>query len=163
LGDEGALSLSKALQINSSLVKLRWDENDTTVIGYSQFLNGMKRNIKLKDMDVPLIDISNCLKSYQHDEQRQKLNRVIKEIEQIIQANHSPKSRFKDQENNSDISQQLMTSFQREEIEKVSVKIKSTGFLKDDKSSKSIVLEAQTFDEVVDELRATKRDIYKFF
>jgi len=24
-------------------------------------------------------------------------------------------------------------------------------------------LEAQTFDEVVDELRATKRDIYKFF
>jgi len=56
-----------------------------------------------------------------------------------------------------------MTSFQREEIEKVVVQIKNTGKLNDDKPSKQAVLEAQSFDDIISEVRSEKKEISKYY
>jgi len=62
-GDNLAVALSKVLQCNNSLTTLYWDENDTTLLGYQIFKNGLGRNTSLKAMTQPSIDITACIRN----------------------------------------------------------------------------------------------------
>eukprot|EP01129_Flabellula_baltica_P013368 TRINITY_DN6180_c0_g1_i1.p1 TRINITY_DN6180_c0_g1~~TRINITY_DN6180_c0_g1_i1.p1 ORF type:complete len:996 (-),score=261.58 TRINITY_DN6180_c0_g1_i1:19-3006(-) len=152
-GDSGALCLGKALTTNDTLKKLRWDENETTFLGFTQFLNGLKRNTSLKDMELPLIDISKIMK----EKDGTKIVPVMQEIQQVLERNHNPKSHFKVDNEFGEVSgHSLMSAFHREEIEKMIVQVKSTGLLKDDQEARDLINEANYFHEFVKELEKEK-------
>jgi len=88
MGNKGALALGKALQINKKLQELRWDDNATTLQGFVNFRNGLLRNRSLKDMQVPVLDITAAIKS----EDPKKLAAVFAEIQDMIARNCSPRS-----------------------------------------------------------------------
>jgi Ran GTPase-activating protein (RanGAP) involved in mRNA processing and transport len=87
MGNKGALALGKALQINKKLQELRWDDNGTTLQGFVSFRNGLMRNISLKDMQVPVLDITTA-----KGEDPKKLATVFSEIQDMIARNCAPKS-----------------------------------------------------------------------
>eukprot|EP01122_Echinamoeba_exundans_P012442 TRINITY_DN5195_c0_g2_i1.p1 TRINITY_DN5195_c0_g2~~TRINITY_DN5195_c0_g2_i1.p1 ORF type:complete len:1181 (-),score=330.57 TRINITY_DN5195_c0_g2_i1:92-3634(-) len=62
-GDGLAVALGKVLQHNKAIHTLYWDDNSTTINGLRLFKLGLVRNDSLRKMPLPLLDLSEMLKS----------------------------------------------------------------------------------------------------
>jgi len=62
MGDKGAFVLSKALQKNQKLRKLVWDNNSTTIVGFTAFGIALSRNRTLQQMPFPMSDLLASMK-----------------------------------------------------------------------------------------------------
>ena len=52
------MALGKAIQTNKTLTSLVWDDNGTQTPGFQSFLVGLTRNSSIKNMPLPITDIS---------------------------------------------------------------------------------------------------------
>eukprot|EP01112_Ceratiomyxa_fruticulosa_P011227 TRINITY_DN3034_c0_g2_i6.p1 TRINITY_DN3034_c0_g2~~TRINITY_DN3034_c0_g2_i6.p1 ORF type:complete len:651 (+),score=123.56 TRINITY_DN3034_c0_g2_i6:2211-4163(+) len=62
VGDELAVNLGRVLSGNRTLKILYWDENNTTLMGLENFSMGLRRNLTLERMPIPVLDIADYLK-----------------------------------------------------------------------------------------------------
>lgn len=62
-GDGLAVALGKVLQHNKAIHTLYWDDNSTTINGLRMFKLGLERNDSLRKMPLPLLDLSEMLKT----------------------------------------------------------------------------------------------------
>lgn len=63
MGNKGAIALGKNLQINTKLQSLEWEDNNTTLLGFTAVAAGLEKNKSLKEMVLPVIDISNAIRA----------------------------------------------------------------------------------------------------
>jgi len=63
-----AQTLSKMLQHNQTLHTLYWDSNETSVSGLKSILLGLQRNLSIRLMPLPLLDIAALLKKENVDQ-----------------------------------------------------------------------------------------------
>lgn len=95
MGNKGATALGKALQINNSLLHLAWDENGTTLQGFTYFRIGVEGNRGLVHMPLPLFDVTQAMKGSWETggaANDKNLLQTIRDIEQSIYRNAA--SRF---------------------------------------------------------------------
>lgn len=87
MGDSGAFSLGKALQLNSTLRSLSIDNNGITLRGFIAFTIGLARNRSLVKMPLPLFDITNAAKG-----NLDKTQRLTDEMSSYLARNQNPAS-----------------------------------------------------------------------
>jgi len=148
MGNRGGFCLGKAIQTNETLDTLKWDHNATTLQGFQSFCIGLSRNLTIKNVPLPINDISAALKG----NEAQQVSEVINHIERFILRNQSPAAKF---QSNTEISSNNQMAFlasgQRELIQKTVLKIKSTS--KNLSEERRIVLEdAENQDQVMSNL-----------
>lgn len=149
MGNKGAFCLGKAIQTNDSLESLKWDNNGTTLQGFQSFAIGLSRNHSLKNMTLPINDISAALKG----SEAQALSDSISHIERLLSRNQSPSSKFQSVTDGISSGNQMafLTSGQREAVQKTLLKIKATGRKVGDE--RRIVLEdAENQDQLMSNL-----------
>jgi len=165
MGNKGATALGKAIQTNETLEVLRWDLNGTTLQGFQAFNFGLRRNVTVKSMPLPINDISGALKG----NEAQQLVEVVNTMENYILRNQSPTARYQTQmsggstDGNSVASQlAFLNSGQRELVQKAMFKIKATGRKVQD--DKKIVLEdAEVLDQCMTDIYGLKDGIHSEF
>jgi len=140
MSDRGAMALGKALQTNRSLKSVSIDGNGIHLAGFQSLKHGLDRNHTLKQMSIPLLDVADALR----DKNDGKLvQQVVGEIEDAMRRNASPKSKF-DQSSGSTgggaMSGQLkiLSSGERELIERLRFKIKSSGKVLDEEGERAM-------------------------
>jgi len=148
-GNKGAAALGKALQTNHCLETLKWDLNLTTLQGFYAFHVGLKRNRSVKNMPLPINDISASLK------ESPEVIEVVTKIEQSILRNQSPIGSSMSSDNKADQHNAnqfaFLNSGQREELQKLLYKIKSTGRKVPDEA-KGLIADAERQDEIMTNL-----------
>jgi len=88
MGNKGATALGKALQINNKLLHIAWDDNGTTLPGFSYFRIGISGNKSVVRMPLPLVDINLAMKgAFEAGSTNEKLLQVIRDIEQCVYRN----------------------------------------------------------------------------
>lgn len=105
IGNTGVIALAKSLQLNATLTKLFWDENETGLIGFFisffQFLisfrfknirYALKINKTLRHMPLPVADISVLLRDLKDQEEQKKLQLTMQKIERSILNNQMNKN-----------------------------------------------------------------------
>eukprot|EP01114_Cavostelium_apophysatum_P024573 TRINITY_DN965_c0_g1_i1.p1 TRINITY_DN965_c0_g1~~TRINITY_DN965_c0_g1_i1.p1 ORF type:complete len:960 (+),score=342.73 TRINITY_DN965_c0_g1_i1:143-3022(+) len=154
IGNKGAVALGKAIQTNESLETLKWDNNLTTLAGFQGFNNGLRRNHTLKNMPMPINDISTGLRGGE----AQGISEIVNQMERHIMRNQSPGAKF--QTGGTDITSvssqfAFLSSGQREAVQKTLMKIKSTGRKVAD-DHKILIEDAENQDNVMTSLFSTK-------
>ncbi len=86
MGNRGAIALAKALCHNTSLISLRLDENLIGLLGFINLMNAMKTNKNLRQFNLPLLDVTNCLKS-ESAEKSEEIHRVLTKLEKRALGN----------------------------------------------------------------------------
>jgi len=81
-GNALGLALAKALQTNRTLEAIYWDENGVNLIGFNMFLIGLQKNPTLKEMPIPLNDVSDAMK-----EKPTEMAKVVGQIQQCLVNN----------------------------------------------------------------------------
>ncbi|GAM24434.1 hypothetical protein SAMD00019534_076090 [Acytostelium subglobosum LB1] len=157
MGNKGAIALGKALQTNKALVSLVWDENLTSVAGFAGLAVGLERNLTLKNMNKPLIDI---MKAY--NENPQRLTNLIRDIDNYINRNQSPLRTF---ENNAGAAiggtnLSFLASGQQQNIEKLLNKIKSVGRKATDPDHMVVIKDAENTEKVIGGLHLVKEAVH---
>ncbi|GAM21013.1 hypothetical protein SAMD00019534_041880 [Acytostelium subglobosum LB1] len=159
MGNKGAIALGKALQTNKALQTLVWDENATGVVGFIGFTTGLERNLTLKNMPKPLLDI---MKAY--SESPVRLSNLLKDIDHYINRNQSPLRQFHDtnQGGTSIGSTNLafLASGQQQNIEKLLNKIKSVGKKSTDPHHLVVIKDAENTEKVVGGLHLVKESVH---
>jgi len=118
---------------NEKLETLYWDHNGTTLAGLQSFLNGLKKNGKIKAMPLPINDISSALKLVDNPKTAQDLNECCAKIQEILFRNQGPGSaklgggQTFDLAPNTGSTFAFLSSGLREEMVQTLQKIKSTG------------------------------------
>lgn len=148
MGNKGAIALGKALQTNNVLTSLSWDENATTLLGFQAFKTGMERNHTLKAMPVPILDIANALKS----DPQPRLQTVIGDLERALGRNQTPGGQFEAHTSTAIGSFTMLTSGQQQGIDKLVLKIKSTGHKVEDKDHQLAIQDAGSTEKFVAQL-----------
>eukprot|EP01130_Rhizamoeba_saxonica_P014345 TRINITY_DN6261_c0_g1_i1.p1 TRINITY_DN6261_c0_g1~~TRINITY_DN6261_c0_g1_i1.p1 ORF type:complete len:985 (-),score=209.62 TRINITY_DN6261_c0_g1_i1:42-2996(-) len=143
MGDAAGLALSKFLQSNHALKSLKWDSNETTSLGFSQFLSGLKRNRTLTYMQLPMKDIT---AAYQNDPE--KLETTLNDIQKCLRRNQSGLMKFGEDDFGEDFGHQVEVGLQREDIERMCVAVRLTGG-QPDQEQRDLILEAQEFHNLV--------------
>lgn len=130
MANKGAIALGKVLQTNHTLQRIVWDDNGTTLSGFVGVEYGLSRNRSLKEMPLPILDISASLKS---DDQK-KLQQTITTIQMLLSRNQNPMSKLAAKGTGAgagmggSFSQlSLLNSSAREQIERLRFKIRSTN------------------------------------
>mmetsp|Transcript_22643 Transcript_22643/g.89577 ORF Transcript_22643/g.89577 Transcript_22643/m.89577 type:complete len:1056 (-) Transcript_22643:76-3243(-) len=119
MGNKGAIALGKAIQTNHKLEHLVFDENGTGLPGLVAVASGMQRNRSLKQMRLPIIDISAIPKS------EPRLLKTLDLIQATLARNQNPKSTL-GQGGAGGFSQlAFLSSGEREHVERLRLKIKS--------------------------------------
>eukprot|EP01116_Phalansterium_solitarium_P004867 TRINITY_DN1604_c1_g3_i1.p1 TRINITY_DN1604_c1_g3~~TRINITY_DN1604_c1_g3_i1.p1 ORF type:complete len:955 (-),score=337.75 TRINITY_DN1604_c1_g3_i1:456-3320(-) len=149
-GNKGASALGKALQTNQKLTSLRWDNNLTTAPGFQIFYLGLKRSRTLKEMPLPLMDISAAFAASKGPE-IQALNDVIRKIERCIMRNQNPDTFRAKAAAAASTTFGFLTSGVREEMQKVLHKINATG-QKPEGEDRTVLEDAEAQDQVVTQL-----------
>jgi leucine-rich repeat-containing protein 16 len=138
MGDKGALAFSKALQTNRKLASAIIDDNGITYSGFQSLSYGLKRNLTLKHMPLPITDITSAMP--RDTEGRVALEKIVREIDAFVKRNQSPQSKFsKAQTSGMGAANMLLASGEREQLERLRFKIKATGRTLDDEDA--LVLE----------------------
>jgi hypothetical protein len=83
-GNKGASALSRALQMNTTLISIFWDDNLTGLLGFINIRNALKINQTIRNMPLPISDIGQALKSSPNPADIQQ---VLKEIEKLLLRN----------------------------------------------------------------------------
>jgi len=101
-GTQGAIAIARMLEVNQTLIKLSWDDNNTGLIGFQNIKKSLKLNNSLQEMPLPLSDISKLLNPHAHvpttlvggmgvsgaeKELRQELLKAINGIEKCLREN----------------------------------------------------------------------------
>ena len=82
MGNKGAITLAKALRQNNSITSITWDENLTGFIGFKNIKAALENNQTLRNMPLPLIDVSQALKN--ESDQAAAIQDLLCDIEQLI-------------------------------------------------------------------------------
>jgi len=85
-GNTLALALSKALQVNKTLLTLRWDDNVVSLAGYIMLRSGLQKNKSLIYMATPSNDISLAIAGTKEKGQF-SITDVLKDIDELIYSN----------------------------------------------------------------------------
>jgi Ran GTPase-activating protein (RanGAP) involved in mRNA processing and transport len=80
IGNSLALAIGKVLQTNRTLESLIWDDNNITFQGFQMLHSGLLKNSVLKNMPLPLNDITAILK----EKQIPFLLELLKNIQEIL-------------------------------------------------------------------------------
>jgi len=91
MGNKGAIALAKALQTDTSLTTLHFDENLTGLMGFRNIKYSLELNKSLKYITLPLSDIGTLLNDLGDMEQQRKLQKMISKIEKRLQINQLQK------------------------------------------------------------------------
>ncbi|KAG1660765.1 F-actin-uncapping protein LRRC16A [Nymphon striatum] len=86
MGDAGAKTLAKALQINTKLRTVLWDRNNITSQGFQDVAYALDKNYTLRFMPFPIHDCALALKT-----QPERTDSALQKIEQCLHRNVSPK------------------------------------------------------------------------
>jgi Ran GTPase-activating protein (RanGAP) involved in mRNA processing and transport len=84
-GLRGTLALGKALQTNKKLTSLKWDGSDTPYQGFEHFARSLSTNHALKHMPLPVLDISNALRTNPVE-----MEPIVNAISTLITRNSNP-------------------------------------------------------------------------
>ncbi|KAF2075298.1 hypothetical protein CYY_003375 [Polysphondylium violaceum] len=155
MGVKGAIALGKALQTNKTLHTLIWDENLTTLAGFSGFLVGLERNLTLKNMQTPLTDIIAA-----HRENPTKLQSVLKDIDNCINRNQSPSRAFEGTGGVGATNLSFLASGQQQSIEKLLNKIKSIGRKATDPDQLLVIGDAENTEKVIGGLHLIREAVH---
>eukprot|EP01132_Coremiostelium_polycephalum_P009748 gene9748-11973_t len=155
MGSKGAIALGKALQTNKTLHTILWDENMTGVSGFAGLLVGLERNLTLKNMPTPLIDIMQA-----HRENPAKLQSILKEIDHCIIRNQSPSRAFESTSSVGGTNLAFLASGQQQNIEKLINKIKSTGKKATDSNHIAVIKDAENTEKVIGGLHLAKEAVH---
>eukprot|EP01135_Chromosphaera_perkinsii_P005614 Nk52_evm28s355 gene=Nk52_evmTU28s355 len=85
MSDRGALALSKALQVNQHLSTVSLDDNQISIQGFTEISLGLTRNTSVKNLPMPFVDISHCLRGNQ-----EITLQVLRKIESSLCRNRNP-------------------------------------------------------------------------
>jgi len=125
IGNKGAMALGKMLQTNRKLKNLIWEDNGTTLFGFSAVATGLERNRYLKEMPIPIIDITNSMTKQSEDPIR--LQKCLARIQSTLARNQNPKS-LKGGGGGGGFAQlSIFSSGEREQLERLKYKVKSTN------------------------------------
>ncbi|EGG24398.1 hypothetical protein DFA_06548 [Cavenderia fasciculata] len=80
-GDDLAITLGRAIQVNRTLKTLYWDENLTTTVGLEYFSIGFRRNQSLQHMPLPVLDIGELLKLPENSPAMQSIKERLKLVD----------------------------------------------------------------------------------
>eukprot|EP01133_Synstelium_polycarpum_P015678 gene15678-18632_t len=157
MGNKGAIALGKALQTNKALQTLVWDENQTGVAGFTGLQVGLERNLTLKNMPKPLLDI---MAAYR--ENPAKISALLKDIDHCINRNQAPLRQF---ENSSGAgvgatNLAFLASGQQQNIEKMLNKIKSIGRKATDPDHLVMIRDAENTEKVIGGLHLVKESVH---
>lgn len=162
LGYKGASALGKALQTNDKLLSLYWDNNLTPIQGFQAFNLGLKRNHTLINMPLPINDISAVLKGSE-----QQMTELVSRIENNLSRNQNPMHKFvtsgQDLSSKSGQSFGFLSSGQREEVQKLLYKIKSTGKKVEDSQFRIVLEDAEIQDQIMTSLFTIDDQIHQSF
>mmetsp|Transcript_13697 Transcript_13697/g.28925 ORF Transcript_13697/g.28925 Transcript_13697/m.28925 type:complete len:669 (-) Transcript_13697:115-2121(-) len=122
MGNKGGMAIGKMLQTNRKLKHLVWEDNGTTFFGFNAVANGLERNKFLKEMDLPIIDISNALKN----DNATSLQKCMTRIQGLLARNQNPKT-LKGGSGNTLNQFSILSSGEREHVERLKFKIKSSN------------------------------------
>ncbi|KYR02674.1 RasGTPase-activating protein [Tieghemostelium lacteum] len=90
IGNQGAISLAKALYQNKSITNLVWDNNNVGSLGYANIKNSLKQNYTIKEMNIPIYDITEI---YKYDGttviEQKKLRSLLLKMESYLSRNQS--------------------------------------------------------------------------
>jgi len=56
-GLQGAIALAQVLEVNNTLTKLHWDDNNTNIIGLQTVTKSLQLNNSIREMSIPISDI----------------------------------------------------------------------------------------------------------
>ena len=87
-GNKGAIAIGKMLQTNRKLEHLVWEDNGTTLYGFTAVVNGLERNKTVKEMPLPILDISNAFKN----DPPEGLQKTMTRLQGLLARNQNPKS-----------------------------------------------------------------------
>lgn len=162
MGNKGASALGKALQTNETLQSLFWDNNLTSLAGFQAFYVGLKRNFSLKQMPLPISDVSGSLKGSE-----QPLSDLTAKIQSLVLRNQNPANKFQSNENpqlgGKSNSFAFLSSGNREEVQKVLYKIKSTGKKVTDPAATVVIEDAEQQDQLMTSLYSIDDQIHQTF
>eukprot|EP01119_Soliformovum_irregulare_P002545 TRINITY_DN1278_c0_g1_i1.p1 TRINITY_DN1278_c0_g1~~TRINITY_DN1278_c0_g1_i1.p1 ORF type:complete len:952 (+),score=343.92 TRINITY_DN1278_c0_g1_i1:87-2942(+) len=146
MGNKGGSALGKALQTNEKLTSLFWDGNATSKEGFYSFYIGLKRNFNLKNCPIPVSDVSASLKG-----QEQQVTDLIAKINNVLLRNQNPANKF--QTSTGDIGGGntfgFLTSGNRETMQQVLAKVKSTGKKFTEGNERITIEEAEHQDQMM--------------
>lgn len=164
-GNKGAAALAKVVQINTKMVTLKWDNNGTSFEGFDSFANALRRNKTLKNMSLPICDITGAMRDTKRTKQ---LLDTVRQIEKYLARNQNPAARFESEDSKGAASSfSFFTSPSRSEVSNQVLKVKSTG----KKPPNPAVLEdAENSDQLMTEIfnikdgvhQELQRDLIKF-
>jgi len=66
MGNKGAIALARVLESNHTLASVEFDENQTGSMGFVNLRAAMRENQTMRSLPLPVIDVSQALKSEQH-------------------------------------------------------------------------------------------------
>jgi hypothetical protein len=73
------------LLTNSTLTSIIWDENSTGLLGFINIQNALKTNQTLRNMPLPISDVSQAMKN----EDAKQIHKVLESIEQSTLRNQN--------------------------------------------------------------------------
>ena len=158
-GLRGALALGKTLQLNFTINKLIWDNNEVPLNGFKAFAKAIELNKSLTDMPVPFTDFSSIMK--QDSSTRVELSKLMLKIDEVLKRNALPSLRRqkKREETNRKISastSNIASNPKANEIHKLRSHIEKTpGVLKDEQKEQLEVIDThQTHLHAMKEFKA---------
>uniref|UniRef100_A0A6B2KWZ6 Ras-GAP domain-containing protein n=1 Tax=Arcella intermedia TaxID=1963864 RepID=A0A6B2KWZ6_9EUKA len=96
-GIQGAITLARVLEVNRTLMKINWDDNNVGLIGFQNISKGLKENGTVVDMPLPMSDVMRFLSPHNalgvagagnnEKEQKKEVLGVVQKIEKRLRAN----------------------------------------------------------------------------
>ncbi|EGG21298.1 leucine-rich repeat-containing protein [Cavenderia fasciculata] len=156
MGNKGAIALGKALQTNKALNTLVWDDNMTGLAGFAGLQVGLERNLTLKNMPKPLVDIMQA-----HRENPAKLTAIIKDIDYCINRNQAPLRKMESSGSGVGATNlAFLASGQQQSIEKWLNKIKSVGRKTTDPEHVVAIKDAENTEKVIGGMHLIKEAVH---
>ncbi|KAH3732546.1 RasGTPase-activating protein [Pelomyxa schiedti] len=84
MGNPGAVALAKVLQVNTRLTSVYWDDNTTSILGFTAMCSALKANQTLRCMPLPIGDISALLSSNLPEETKKRVRALSNELQQAL-------------------------------------------------------------------------------
>eukprot|EP01100_Stratorugosa_tubuloviscum_P001010 TRINITY_DN1224_c4_g1_i1.p1 TRINITY_DN1224_c4_g1~~TRINITY_DN1224_c4_g1_i1.p1 ORF type:complete len:1158 (-),score=655.33 TRINITY_DN1224_c4_g1_i1:200-3643(-) len=160
MANKGAMALAKAIQTNTTLTTLWWDDNLTTTQGFQSFKMGLERNHTLRDMPLPVLDIGATLRSEQPDKAKEVQN-LLSTIQNLLANNTAPRKIIDSTKKTQNISvaqSRILSSGEREQIERLRFKIKSLG-RQPNSEQQAVIADAENNDSTLSSLHFLAEEV----
>jgi len=89
-GNPGSFALAQVLEINNTLTKLNWDDNNSTILGIQSITKSLKLNHSITQMPIPITDICRLIglhTSSTDKELRREITVTVDSLQKILKRN----------------------------------------------------------------------------